>query len=241
MPPVAIAAGIGAVGSIGGAIIGGNAAKSAAQQQADSASQQIAYLRENRDYVTGLSQPAINRGNAAGDLIGGFLGLGGGDQAASALATYRGSTGYGDRLKTGLDSVNASAYARGLGASGATLKALQAQGMAIADQSSGSWLNGLNILNQTGNQAIGNVAGVATQTTGAINGALQNSANANSQAQTTQGTLWTQALQNLGNVAGSVISPGGGTTSSFAGLGQTQYPSGNTPPYSPYLYGPMGR
>jgi hypothetical protein len=213
MPPVAVAAGIGAVGAIGGAVVSSNAAKSAARTQADSAAQQIAYLRENRDYITGLSRPTIDRGNAAGSLIGGFLGLEGGDKAAAALQTYRDSTGYQDLLDTGLGAVRSNAYARGLGASGATLKALQSRGMALADQSAGSWLNGLGSLAQMGNSAIGNVAGVATQTTGAINNALQTSANANSNAALAQGGAWNNAFQQLGNLGGTLV--GGGNRSSY--------------------------
>lgn len=203
MPPAIAAAGIAAGGSILGGVIGSKSAQSAADTQAQSAAQQIAYLRENRDYIAGLEKPIIDRGNAAGGLIGSFLGLEGGDQAAQALATYRGSTGYQDLLNTGLGAVNSNAYARGLGASGATMKALQAKGMALADQSSGSWLNGLSSLYQTGNAGIGNIAGVATNTTNGINAALQNSANATSQAQTTQGVFMNGAIQNLANIGSS--------------------------------------
>lgn len=199
------AAGIAAAGSIIGGITGGKGAKAAAQTQAQVAREQIAASERNRDYIAGLSQPMINRGNAAGSLIGGFLGLEGGDQAADALATYRGSTGYQDLLNTGLGAVNANAYARGMGDSGATLKALQTRGQNIADQSSGSWLSGLNSLYQTGNAAIGNVAGVATNTTNAINAANQNAADASSNASLIGSAAWQNAIQNLANVGSSYV------------------------------------
>lgn len=235
MPPVAIAAGIAAGGSILGGAIASKGASNAAKAQQQVANQQIANNNANRDYVTGLYQPTIDRGNAAGNLIGQFLGTEGGDQAASALATYRGSTGYQDLLNTGLGSVNSNAYARGLGASGATLKALQAKGMSLADQSSGQWLNGLNNLYQTGSGAIGNIAGAATNTTINNNAALGNAADASSNASLSQGAIWNRALQNLAN-AGSSFAGGNGA----AALGSSYTPANNNTPVVNQLAGNGG-
>lgn len=207
--PLVGAAAIGAAGSLIGGITGGKGAKKAAKIQQQTAREQIAALERNRDYISNLSQPMIDRGNSAGSLIGGFLGLEGGDQSTKALETYRGSTGYQDLLDTGLGAVNANAYARGMGDSGATLKALQQKGMALADQSAGSWLSGLNSLYQTGNAAIGNIAGVATQTTNGINAANQNAANASSNASLAGSAAWQSALQNLVNTGSSFIGAGG--------------------------------
>ncbi len=220
MPPIAIAAGVAAGGSIIGGAISSSATKKATKAQQQVAQQQIAANNTNRDFVTNLEQPLIDRGNRASSLLGGFLGTEGGDQAASALNTYRSSTGYQDLLNTGLGSVNSNAYARGLGASGATLKALQAKGMALADQSSGNWLNGLNNLAQTGNAAIGNIAGVATQTTGANNAALGNAADATSNGALQQGAIWNRAVQNLANVGSSFVGGGGasGLSSSYGSM-----------------------
>lgn len=214
MPPVAIAAGIGAVGAIGGAAIQSSAAKKAARTQQQTAAQEAARLQQNQQYVTGLNQPIIDQGNTARGLIGSFLGTEGGDRAASALGTYRASTGYQDLLNTGLSAVNSNAYARGLGASGATLKALQAKGMALADQNSGQWLNGLGNLASAGQQAIGQVAGAATNTTNNIVGLNTNAADASSNASLAGGAAWSKALQSLGNLGGS-LAGGGGLASSY--------------------------
>jgi hypothetical protein len=87
MPPALIAAGVGAAASIGGAIIGGNSTKKAAQQAADT-SLQVANTNNAlaRD-IYGQNQQALSpfmqRGNAAGDQINALLGLGGA-QAAPA-------------------------------------------------------------------------------------------------------------------------------------------------------------
>lgn len=197
MPPVVVAAGIAAGGSILGGVMSSNAAKSAAKTQQQTANNQISAAQANQRYITGLEQPTIDRGNQAGTLTANFLGMNGGTAAADALGTYRGSTGYQDILKEGLGAVNANAYARGMGDSGSALKALQKTGMSLADRSSGDWLGRLNQLQQYGQQAIGNVAGVATNTTNNIAGYNQNAADANSNATLASSAAWQRALQGV--------------------------------------------
>ena len=97
MPPAVIAAGVGAVGAIGGAVIGSSAQKKAAsqaaqtQQQATDAQlqlgqqslavqQQLAQqsLGQQRDIYNsnyGILSPYASRGNVAGDAINALLGL----------------------------------------------------------------------------------------------------------------------------------------------------------------------
>jgi len=212
MPPVIIGAGIAAAGSIAGSAISSSANKKASKAQQAAANAQIEESRRNQAYITGLEQPAIDRGNLAGAAYSNFLGLGGAGSQQQALDTFRGATGYQDILKTGLGAVNSNAYARGLGASGATLKALQARGSAIADQSAQSYLGNLNTLNQTGQQAVGTIAGVAQNTTNNINGATQNAANGASNAALANGANWTQALQNIANIGGSTLGSSYGTS-----------------------------
>lgn len=221
---MALAAGIAAGGSLISGITGGKGAKSAAKIQQQTAQQQIAAQQQMLGQITALNTPTINRGNAAGTLVGNFLGTGSDpNAAASALATYRGSTGYQDLLNTGLGAVNSNAYARGLGASGATLKALQAKGSAIADQSAQQWLGNLGELVSAGNQAAGNVSGVTQNATNAIGQISQNAADASSNAALAGGASWQNALQGLAN-AGSTYA--GNLSSSyvpraaFPGLGQ---------------------
>jgi len=128
--------------------------------------------------------------------------LPGGDGGASkALDTFRNSTGYQDLLQTGLSAVNSNAYARGIGDSGSTLKALQRKGTAIADQSAQGWLGNLGTLMNLGGQARGLVAGVGTNSVNAINQATQNGADAQSNAALVSGQNWSNVLQNIGNSA----------------------------------------
>lgn len=208
--PLVVAGAPAAAGSIIGGITGGKGAKKAAKIQQQTVQQQIAANQANMAKIEGLSQPAIGRGDWAGDIYAGLLGRG--DQAAaqSALDTYRGSSGYQDLLDTGLGAVNANAYARGMGDSGATLKALQRTGMSLADQNQQRYLGNLNTLIQTGNSAIGNVAGVSTQTTQANNAALQTGADANSNAALASAAAWQNALKNLTNIGMNMGSSYGG-------------------------------
>jgi hypothetical protein len=220
----ALAAGIGAAGSVLSGITGGKGAKAAAKTQQQTVQMQIAASNANLAKITGLEQPTIDRGNAAGTTYAGLLGVGG-DPAASAAAlnTYRSSTGYQDLLNTGLGAVNSNAYARGLGDSSATLKDLQTKGMAIADQNQQQYLGNLNNLIQTGNSAIGNIAGVNTATTQANNAALQTGANASSNASLLQSSALQGALKNLTNIGSNLASSYGSSsvpTSAFPGLGQ---------------------
>jgi hypothetical protein len=112
----------------------------------------------------------VDRGNAAGDELNGFLGLGG-DPAATQAAfnTYLNSTGYQFNRQQGLDAVNQSKASQGLFNSGSTLQALDNYATGEA--------------NQYGQQYAGDLAGVANTGEGAVNaltGAATNNANAQS-------------------------------------------------------------
>lgn len=227
-----VAAGIASgVGSVIGGLTGGKGAKKAAQIQQQTAQQQIAALQANQARITGLEQPTIDRGNWAGDITANFLGRGGEGGADDALATYRGSTGYQDLLREGLGAVNANAYARGKGDSGATFKALQTRGMSIADRSASDWLGRLSPLIGAGQQAIGNIAGVSTNTTYGINAANQNAADASSNSALVQSANWQKALQGLFNSGSYALgsSFGGGNSGQpnpYGVMPNYRYPGG---------------
>lgn len=217
---MAAAAGISAAGSIIGGITGGKGAKKAAKIQQQTAQMQIAANNANLDKITGLEQPTIDRGNSAGTLEGNFLGLGADPGSAKvALDTFRGSTGYQDLLNTGLNAVNSNAYASGMGDSGATLKALQAKGSAIADQSGQQYLSNLDGLNRLGTTAIGNIAGVNTSTTAANNNASQGAADASSNAALASSAAWQKALSNLTSIGQGAAGGFGSSYGSGSGYG----------------------
>jgi len=234
----AVAAGIGAAGSLLGGIAGGKGAKKAAKIQRQAGQDQIAATERNRDYQYSLNAPTIRQGQAASDLFSGFVGAGS-DPAASqsALDTFRSSSGYQDLVNEGLRAVNANAYAKGMGNSGATLKALQDRGASLADRSAQGWLGNLGTLMNLGGQARGLVAGVGTNSVNAINQASQTGADASSNASLVAGQNWAQALQGIGTAAAQAYgssygNAGGGASSPWS------VPAGaGTPPYVPPTYG----
>lgn len=229
----AVAAGISAAGSLLGGIAGGKGAKKAAKIQRAAVQDQIAATERNRDYQYSLNAPTIATGQRATDLYAGFLGAGDNPQAsADALSTFRNSTGYNDLVSEGLKAVNANAYAKGMGRSGATYKALMDRGTSLADRSAQGWLGNLGTLINLGGQARGLVAGVGTNSVNAINNATQTGADASANASLVAGQNWAQALQGIGTAAASAYgsSYGGG---SGGGGSFTLPPPYTTPPYVP--------
>jgi len=154
-----------------------------------------------------------NYGRSEGRDISGFSNGDGG--SAKALDAFRGSTGYQDLVREGLSAVNANAYAKGMGRSGATYKALQDRGTSLADRSAQGWMGNLGTLMNLGGQARGLVAGVGTNSVNAINSATQAGADASSNAALLQGQNWAQALQGIGTAASAAYgsSYGGGSSS----------------------------
>lgn len=222
--PMIAAAGISGAASLLGGAVGGKGAKKAAKIQQQTAREQIAATERNRDYQYNLNAPTIDRADTAGQLFSDFVT--GGEGAGKALETFRGSTGYQDILKEGLGAVNANAYARGMGRSGATLKALQDRGMSVADRSAQGWLGNLNTLMNYGGQARGFVAGVGTNSVNSINAASQNAADASSNAALAQSQNWSNALQNIGLAASNAYGSSYGS-SPFS----TASPSVNVPQF----------
>lgn len=233
--PLVAAAGIGAVGSLLGGIFGGGGAKKAAKIQQQTAREAIAANNANLQRIQGLSQPSIDRGNAAGAAYAGLLGLGDNAAAQTALTGWRSSAGYQDLLDSGLNAVSAGAYARGMGDSGATLKALQERGMGLANQTQQQYLSNLNGLIQTGNSAIGNIAGVSTQTTQANNQASQGGADAASNAALIGANGWQNALGNLTNIGMNLASSYGNGRGAAGNVGG--FPVGTPPIYGGNLGG----
>lgn len=105
MPVPLIAAGVAAVGTIGGAVISSSSQKSAANKaaaaQQTATDSQLQLGRENINFQQGiydqnkaLLSPFVQRGNVAGDSINALLGLGGAPQAAQAQQPVPGAQGY---------------------------------------------------------------------------------------------------------------------------------------------------
>jgi len=187
--------------------------------------------------IAKFGQYHYKKNNSRRDLSPFTSGAGDGGSGA-ALDAFRSSSGYKDLVREGLSAVNANAYARGMGNSGATLKALQDRGTSLADRSAGAWLGNLGTLMNLGGQARGLVAGVGTNSVNAINNATQAGADAAGNAALVQGQNWSQALQGIGLAASQAYgSSYGGNNGGTGGAFNPAPPVYTTPPYVPQSYG----
>jgi hypothetical protein len=213
--PLIAAAAITAAGSIAGGVAGGKGAKKAAKTAAASKQQEIAAIERNREYQYGLNAPTIATGQRADDTISALLGIGGDPAAAdAAFETYKGSTGYRERLAEGLRGVNNGMFAGGVGQSGAALKALQTRGELSLAGELGAYTGSLGAVSAAGADARRLVAGVGGNATNQFIGSSQFGTGQQIGA-INQGTANTQQMiQNLVN-AGTFAAGGGGYRSSY--------------------------
>jgi hypothetical protein len=238
MPVAFIAASV--VGSVSSAAISSSATKKAVAAQRDATAANNALAREQYANNSANLSPDITRGKTAGSYVDALLGIGG-DPAASAKAfdTFRDSTGYKFQLSEGLNAVNSNAYARGMGDSGATLKALQERGNNIAAQSAQSYIGNLQNISEQGTGAASALAGVGAQYVNQVSGNNQNLADAIGNGAMSRANSTNGAIQNLINAGayayGSSYAP---KTPQMlppaARLPMTQTPYG-------YMYGGFGR
>lgn len=222
MPPMFIAAGIAGVAGIGGALISSNAASNAASTAQQTAAANNALQSQIYNSNKGLEQPYIDRGNAAGTELNGFLGLGG-DPAASqaALNTYLNSTGYQFDKTQGQDAITSDKAASGLLDSGSTLTALDKFGTGLADQYGQQYEQNLYGVSQQGANAVNALVGAGTNYANQVstnnNSAATNTGNAAIAGANNTNALIGQALSAYGAFRGQ-SSFGGG-----AGAGGTPY------------------
>jgi len=137
------AAGVGAVASLIGGKQSSDAARSAAQQQADAANQATAAQAAALERQIQLSEPWRAKGEIALNQLSKYTQPGG-------LATkefkygpfrYTADPGYAFRMKEGLNAMNATAAARGGLISGNALKAGQIYGQEMGSQEYGNAFN----------------------------------------------------------------------------------------------------
>lgn len=149
MPPAIIAAGIGAVGAIGGGIIASSGAKKAANVQAQAAQDAQAANERMLERQIGLQEPFRQAGMTAQDEIMKLLGIGGDASAEGygslakpfGMEQFEQDPGYAFRQSEGMRALERSASARGNLLSGGTLKGIQRFGQDLASQEYGNAFN----------------------------------------------------------------------------------------------------
>jgi len=229
------AAALSAAGTVGGAVASGKAAKKVAKIQAQTASDEMAQTKQFYDDAVTRYQPEITAGNSALSLYDGAIGNGDSTAATAALNAFQGSTGYQTTLANDLASTNASAYATGLGKSGAALKALQDRANTDAQASYQTWLGDVNTSVQTGANAKAALTGAGTTALTSNNQAVQNAGNASSGAAATTGASTASALQQLGQIAGNAYNSSygnGGLSGVLSGI--SNFGNGTSAPISVY-------
>lgn len=160
---------IGGVAAVGGAYLASKATKTASQAATQANTDNNALQREVYAQNTQNLSPFMQTGTRAGSSINALLGLGG-DPAAQqqAFQGFRDSTGYQFQQDEARRGVTGSFAARGLGQSGAALKALQDRSQGLADSSFGNYLAALQGQQGTGLSAANALAGVGTNFAGAV-------------------------------------------------------------------------
>lgn len=132
---------------IGGALIGGSAAKSAARTQAGAARDAAAVQQNMFDTTSQYFAPYRQAGeNALNTYV---------DQVGTEFTE---TPGYQFGLQQGIDAVDASAASRGNLNSGATLQAVNQFGQDYATRNYDNWLNRVGGLMSTGQASAGQQA-----------------------------------------------------------------------------------
>ena len=140
--PEPISAGISAAASIGSALLGRSAARSAASAQERAAQQAGDTQRAMFERQVELQEPFRQAGLTAQNRMMTLLGLGGDPNAPGygtaardfTMADYTADPGYGFRMSEGMKALERSAAARGGLLSGATLRGVQRFGQDLASQ-----------------------------------------------------------------------------------------------------------
>lgn len=243
-----IGAGVSAAGTIA-STVGGLSAGGGAAASANALSEKtIAEARGNYERDRTTYQPFVDSGTGATTRSADLLGLNGADAAASGMAGFQASPGYGYALSEGLKGVDHAAASNGLLRSGATLKAEQTLGANLANQDFGAYMGRLNSLSGVGLDAAKGQAG-STSTFNALM-----SGQSSGQQQTTVGqgvndaSIYGNAASGLVNAAGVANKAGafnglfgnGNPQSSYGGSVGAAGSAGTNALQSMGFYNPIG-
>lgn len=147
---------VAAIAGIGSALIGASSASKAAKAQSRSADAQMQLQREMYDQTREDLGGYREAGGLGLEALMYEMGLG---AAPKDYGGFTATPGYDFRLKSGNDSINALAGARGGLHSGATLKALADYNQGMASDEYGNYLNRLAGLTDMGASAASGQAG----------------------------------------------------------------------------------
>ena len=221
--PAVVAAGIGAAGSIGGALISSSAAGDASKAQQATSIMAMQQQDATNAYNRNNTQPYVNSGlnglTRQQSLIEGFNGQIQPYQDALAAAvpgdmtqtSLEATPGYQFTLSQGLKSTQNAAAARGLGVSGAALKGAAAYATGLSDQ---TYNTRFNQAQQQYTDRSNNLT-QALNTNNALFTQNQNAINVGENAAVGSGTIGQAGATNYGNIA-----TGSGNAQAAAGIAE---------------------
>lgn len=207
---------IGAVGSVAGGVASGKGAKKAARIQAQSAAEQRRMLQNMYDQNEARFQPEFQAGSDATQRLMALLGMG--DQSVNPTQILRDTPGYQFRMNEALRGVNTNAYARGLGNSGATQRALMEKAQGVADQGFNNYFGQVSSIADRGMGAKSAMAGVSQNFANNYNNVTQQAADTASNYQMFK-------AQNFSNTLSGVLQAGGAAFGSSFGSGASSAPA----------------
>lgn len=213
MPPVVVAAGIGAAAGIGGSMLSGSAQKKAAKTAAASADRTAemnnALQRDIYGQNKQLLAPYVNAGIPATGRINAMLGLGGDQgQAQQGFRDYISNSDYGFQLGEGSNALNHGYAAQGAVQSGAAMKELERFRQNLQAGYRNEYLGHLGNQQGMGMSAASATAGVGQGYANSVqsNNNIAGSANANAAlfGGAAKAQMYGGIANSLGNFAGSL-------------------------------------
>jgi hypothetical protein len=197
MPPAIVAAGIGAVGAIGGGLLASSGASKAsnAQQKSDAA----AIAEQQREYDTTRSDfaPYLGFGKSAMGPLGDLIGLNGNDASAAAINALKASPMYQSLFNTGQEAILQNASATGGVRGGNTQGALYELGSNTLSDVIQNQIRNLFGATGVGQGATSSVANVGQNTANQISAADIASGNARASGDLASSGAWSGVLNNL--------------------------------------------
>jgi hypothetical protein len=202
------AAAIGGAASLAGGMMQSNAAKKAAQTQANSASQSLALQEKQYNQSRTDSLPWMEAGKTALTSYMNELGLGAEAKAGTFKSGFRETPGYAFAVEQGEKGAVNNLSALGMKNSGAALKALTRFRTGLADQTYQGYLDRLSAASTGGQAQVANNAQLGANFANNAGQTLQDRGAATSSGYVGSANAWSNALGNFSNQAGFALGMG---------------------------------
>jgi hypothetical protein len=204
---LAAAAGITAVGAIGGGLIASSGAKKASKAQQQSDALAIAEQRRQFDLTRSDYAPYLSLGKSALNPIGDLLGLNGAGNSQAAIDALKASPAYQSLYRNGEEAILQNASATGGLRGGNTQRSLADFGSdtlsaVIADQ-----LARLGGVAGMGQNATGSVANLGANSANSISNLFKAQGDAAASGAATQAGVWAGVMNNLSGMASHLMAP----------------------------------